>query len=206
MAEQRTHNPLVTGSSPVSRTIMGVWRNGRRPGLKIRCRKTCGFESHHPYHMSLWRNRQTRSVEVAVRKGESSNLSRLTIQSGSSVGRAPALQAVGRGFKPRSDYQTGMQLNGRAVALQAKGCGFESHLLHHVRIVQSVSTAALQAANTGSSPVAGTIPGQLSRLERPPDKREVTSSNLVPGTNQKKFLLFVFKIFCYNNIVTRKEK
>lgn len=38
---------------------------------------------------------QTRSVEVAVRKGESSNLSRLTIWPRSSVGRATALQAVG---------------------------------------------------------------------------------------------------------------
>ena len=39
----------MDGVLPAGRSCGPVWRNGRRGALKMLCRKTCGFESHHRY-------------------------------------------------------------------------------------------------------------------------------------------------------------
>jgi hypothetical protein len=39
----------VGDALPAGRSCGPVWRNGRRGALKMLCRKTCGFESHHRY-------------------------------------------------------------------------------------------------------------------------------------------------------------
>lgn len=40
------------GVQPATLLLVGVWWNGRHRGLKNLCRKACGFESRHPYHLS----------------------------------------------------------------------------------------------------------------------------------------------------------
>lgn len=67
LAEHRTFNPRVVGSNPTGPTLfMRMWWNGRHEGLKILCRKACGFDSHHP-HFFRYASRALSSVGQSVR-------------------------------------------------------------------------------------------------------------------------------------------
>lgn len=56
-----------SGVGSTSSLYLPSWRNGRRSGLKIRCRETCGFESHRGYLLMFLGIKMNKKVDKRIK-------------------------------------------------------------------------------------------------------------------------------------------
>ena len=111
---------------------------------------------------------------------ESRRFRRHEISMCSSVGRAPACQVGGRGFKTRHMHQSRLGSSvGRALSWYERGHRFNSDLRLHASVAQLVEQLTRNEQATGSTPVRGSNALVAQLVEQPPCKRQVAGST--PG-------------------------